>query len=525
MTKHNIILFQGEDIDDKEYIEKLGYRNIEIIGDGKKRLSPSDIPKTWGDSNKKGLKIAILSAHGGVENRNSEDETATSSLIIGQEYTIDSIKEIYKKLQPDHFVISCCYNGSLYHDLIRNKDSFPNTSFVIISSSKYDTYISHIFKLLEYYNRDLEINDIISNIIANIAETIFYIKIDQEKKIDIFKSRAPKKIEDIKMDFFGTISEGDKESKEKTHIVKYSALSEESNKIIEKAKKLIQDPVKYQEYLHSSLFIFTQRNKLEMVKKILELQFIDINTKNQIGEIPLYWACINGHFDIAQLLVYSGADINARDNYGATPLHWACINGHFNIAKLLIDSGVYKEAKDNYGATPLHWASINGHVNIAQLLIDSRTDINARDNDGEIPLHWACYDGHFNIAKLLIDSGADIDINDNNIINLLNWACSKGHFNLVQLLINNIENKDVNINIQDNNGATPLHWACINGHFDIAKLLIDSGVYKEAKDNYGATPLHWASINGHLNIAQLLIDSGANKKAGVDNIQIIGVCE
>jgi ankyrin repeat protein len=49
-------------------------------------------------------------------------------------------------------------------------------------------------------------------------------------------------------------------------------------------------------------------------------------------------ACMQGHAEIARLLLEGGADVNkaARDTPGLTPLILACKNGHGEVVRLLL---------------------------------------------------------------------------------------------------------------------------------------------------------------------------------------------
>ena len=49
--------------------------------------------------------------------------------------------------------------------------------------------------------------------------------------------------------------------------------------------------------------------------------------------------------------------MNAKDNNGETPLHAAALNGHKEIAELLIEKGADLNAKNVVGMTPLHYAT------------------------------------------------------------------------------------------------------------------------------------------------------------------------
>jgi hypothetical protein len=41
------------------------------------------------------------------------------------------------------------------------------------------------------------------------------------------------------------------------------------------------------------------------------------------GTSPLHLAALNGHMEVAELLIAKGADVNAMGGYGRTPLDWA----------------------------------------------------------------------------------------------------------------------------------------------------------------------------------------------------------
>lgn len=50
---------------------------------------------------------------------------------------------------------------------------------------------------------------------------------------------------------------------------------------------------------------------------------------------PLHCAAMEGHKDMADLLIAQGADVNAIDSEKHTPLHDAIINGHKDVVELI----------------------------------------------------------------------------------------------------------------------------------------------------------------------------------------------
>ncbi|KAJ7041396.1 ankyrin repeat-containing domain protein [Mycena alexandri] len=101
-------------------------------------------------------------------------------------------------------------------------------------------------------------------------------------------------------------------------------------------------------------------------------------------------------------IIHTGKD-------GDTPLHLVSLNGHSDVAKLLIEKGADISVKREDGNMPLHFASWNGHTDIAKLLIEKGADISVKRKNGDTPLHRALLRGHTDVAKLLIEKGADID--------------------------------------------------------------------------------------------------------------------
>ena len=89
------------------------------------------------------------------------------------------------------------------------------------------------------------------------------------------------------------------------------------------------------------------------------------------AQTPLCEAAVNGHVDVAQLLIAAGADINKGDINGRTPMHWAAVRGHEKVAQLLIKAGADINKEDNWERTPLHWAvqwDINGTSYLQEIM-------------------------------------------------------------------------------------------------------------------------------------------------------------
>lgn len=93
----------------------------------------------------------------------------------------------------------------------------------------------------------------------------------------------------------------------------------------------------------NSLMSAVTNNDIDGVRFFSKAGSVLINQKNLGGATALHIACRESNFEIAKILVESGADVNAADNEGWTPLMRASLSAEKNIVELLLS----KEARAN----------------------------------------------------------------------------------------------------------------------------------------------------------------------------------
>ena len=152
-------------------------------------------------------------------------------------------------------------------------------------------------------------------------------------------------------------------------------------------------------------------------------------------------AALDGHADVAELLINNGADVNYRGGnggYGGRPnpgrwrdypdsnwpalLYAAGWNGNVAVARLLLDNSANIELGDDRNRRPLWEAAFNGHLDMMELLLDRGADVNGADVWGITPLHAPGphygYPGDpewpyaAEVAEYLISRGANVNALD-----------------------------------------------------------------------------------------------------------------
>ena len=222
----------------------------------------------------------------------------------------------------------------------------------------------------------------------------------------------------------------------------------------------------------------------------------------------------------AKILEYmqSGADVNGVDDRGRTALHMAVARRDFEMAKILLDSGAEIDARNADGFTPLISLMDNTfsfHEKLTALLIERGANVNASVPDtGLTPLPAAVLRDKSESVKQLIAAGAELDVTlrPENYCPL-HIAFRDDNASLAVLLLKSGAKSDM----RSRNGETPLHMAAdaskifqMSFFLDGMEKLLESGADVNAVTNNGVTALHLASARGRLKMVEFLVKHGAD---------------
>lgn len=135
-----------------------------------------------------------------------------------------------------------------------------------------------------------------------------------------------------------------------------------------------------------------------------------LEAKNSRGETPLFIAINEGYFDIAELLIQTGATVNTTSNDGSVPLLVAIGRGtsHEKITTTLLQSDASLMVADKNGNTALHIAAHKANHKILSIILEKRNKphIDTLNSAGLTPLHCAAQSNNLPGMQLLEQWGA-----------------------------------------------------------------------------------------------------------------------
>ena len=251
------------------------------------------------------------------------------------------------------------------------------------------------------------------------------------------------------------------------------------------------------------LMYVAESGDIDTVQRLIN-NGIDVNDEDVHGQTALIYAAGEGHVEIVKCLInVEDIRVDTRNRRGKTALMYAAEQGHVEIVDCLINAvGIDVNTKDHNGKTALMYAAEQGHVTIIQCLMDvENIDIHARDENGRIALIYAARCCHTDAFKLLMNAK---NIPHKYIVASLMKAAKNGGIDIVEYILG-IES--IGVDAKDENDCTALMHAASNGKYKVVELLLAKGAAVNAVDREGRTALIYASSCGHVNVVRSLMDA------------------
>uniref|UniRef100_A0A6P7GX78 Uncharacterized protein LOC114344022 n=1 Tax=Diabrotica virgifera virgifera TaxID=50390 RepID=A0A6P7GX78_DIAVI len=162
-----------------------------------------------------------------------------------------------------------------------------------------------------------------------------------------------------------------------------------------------KDILMYQKNIYNTAIKFY----LSILKYLVRQESIRINTRNFMGQTPLYIAAKHGFIEAASILVKHGANVNLPDNEDVTPLHRAVSVP--KLAHLLLTNGANVNAIDYSEDTPLHDAIADKCVETVYMLLYYGADANRVGGNGLVPFMRAIIAENSEIQDALFEYVSD----------------------------------------------------------------------------------------------------------------------
>ncbi|XP_071041306.1 delta-latroinsectotoxin-Lt1a-like [Parasteatoda tepidariorum] len=245
--------------------------------------------------------------------------------------------------------------------------------------------------------------------------------------------------------------------------------------------------------------------RVNMLKRILEVDRKIINQKDSLGYTPLHIAVENKRDDFVYELVQQGADVNTKTNeHGVTPLHLAVrFQSEKSVEYLLGSDTIKPNEVEKSGKTALHIAVSDNSLSteiVQQFINSNKVNVNAKDTLGLTALHIAVLLNSIeNAFNLMRKKGCDIYAKDKNNMAPIHYAAMKGYNGMfdgfVYFGVDNINSPG------SDKKWTPLHFAAYFKHDDLVDGLvrwkgIKGKISADEPDVDQQTPLHLAAQAG-----------------------------
>lgn len=221
---------------------------------------------------------------------------------------------------------------------------------------------------------------------------------------------------------------------------------------------------------------------------------VDVNKANAFTkDTALLRSLYNGHTEIAQRLVYSGADINAINNYHHSPLYVALEKQNIAMIELFLTSGV-KE-----GLTPAYLfraAAAKNETGVLAML-KGGVNPNVSNEKGNTPLIISASQGDLPSVQDLMAYRANVNAANKDGNTALIYAARFNHPDVIKLLLlPQTMQTPLDVNAQNKAGETALYWGASKGHVEVVKRLLAAGADPTIAANNGLVPYAIAQKNG-----------------------------
>lgn len=276
-------------------------------------------------------------------------------------------------------------------------------------------------------------------------------------------------------------------------------------------------------YVMYSIGAFDGKGAIPVLE--LLLRHVDVGSKNQDGEAPIFWykrgePCPELGNDGLSLLVKRGVRLDGKDRNGLPLLQHLLKYGNIDEddMKQLIQLGADPTCTGPDGKSLFyHAARMGKKQELLEYLVGIDSIAQAVDEDGDTIIHAILsHVDDFNNAESLKESAISAGANPLAANKAGQTALHVVQPELCMLVLEDDRFRELSINIRDADQRTPLHcFAAGRCNDDVVAEMLERGADPFAKDAAGLTPLHCSAKVDDPTAAGLLLAQFGSKDAAL----------
>eukprot|EP01095_Lingulamoeba_sp_RSL-Kostka_P005012 TRINITY_DN1633_c0_g1_i1.p1 TRINITY_DN1633_c0_g1~~TRINITY_DN1633_c0_g1_i1.p1 ORF type:complete len:322 (+),score=81.54 TRINITY_DN1633_c0_g1_i1:142-1107(+) len=126
---------------------------------------------------------------------------------------------------------------------------------------------------------------------------------------------------------------------------------------------------------------------------------------------PLQISSYNGHLAMVNTLIQCKADVSlSSEDDEECPMFFACQNGHTEVAKLLLENKALVNQSTNENTNNIYMAAQNGYPDCVKLLAEYKADINQKRLNNSYPLYIACKKNHVETVSMILAYKGNVNL-------------------------------------------------------------------------------------------------------------------
>lgn len=145
----------------------------------------------------------------------------------------------------------------------------------------------------------------------------------------------------------------------------------------------------------------------DAVLTFLDSNSVDLEFKFNSSLIsPLFVAAYNGQAAVCRLLVLKGANLNSSNELGVTPFYYACLSGDLETIKFFVEEVGIDPETVTFGPnriSPFHLASAQGSPLVFDYFFRRNFDFNLPDSINITPFIVAISSGNLELVKWFVE--------------------------------------------------------------------------------------------------------------------------